>query len=126
MAEVLELQVHPAGALELLLRAKPRELKLAIEDDLGGFTEVVPVRVRPSVALRIRISIARVRTARDEQRPWRAQRDQLMIVHRQITCIQRTRITQELPIEPVIQRRPRKVRDRLTVDVPVQLRPTLA
>ena len=44
MAEILELQVHPAGAVELLVRAEAEELKLAVEDEFGGFHEIKPVR----------------------------------------------------------------------------------
>ena len=77
------------------------------------------MRIGPRIAIRIRIPIARIRPASDKQRSRGTQRNQLVIVHRQIARVQRPSVTQKLAIEPVIQRRPRKVGNLLSVDVPV-------
>jgi GT2 family glycosyltransferase len=71
MAEVLELQVHAAGALEVLLRAEASELKLAVEDELGGFHEIVPVR--EVIGRDVRLNLIQAKDA--TVRPWRLKGD---------------------------------------------------
>ena len=71
MAEILELQVHPAGAVELLVRAEAEELKLAVEDEFGGFHEIKPVR--EVIGRDVRLNLIQAKDA--AARPWRLKDD---------------------------------------------------
>lgn len=71
MAEILELQVHAAGALELLVRAEAEELKLAVEDEFGGFHEIKPVR--EVIGRDVRLNLIQAKDV--AARPWRLKDD---------------------------------------------------
>lgn len=65
--EVLDLQVHPQGALEILLRAEAPDLEVAVEDEHGALHAVRPVREVVGRDVRLNLVQAKDVTAQ----PWR-------------------------------------------------------
>ncbi len=98
----------------------------AIHRTCCNFSQKHPTRIGPCIAIGIGISIPCIAASADKQRRWSAQRDQLVIIHRQIARIQLACIAQKVSIKPVIQRCACKVWNRLSINVPIQLRAALA
>src|SRR6266568_8361051 len=86
----------------------------------GGHKTSPLIHPRPLRALPAGCAIA------DKRRPRRAQRDQLVRIHRQISRVHRPAIFKKIPRHPVILARPGEILHQFAKIPPMQFRPALS